>query len=144
MLASVILFLAGSGTNSFSLPTCLKKFYVFFLVGLFVSSPVPALANTFRTLHLEWSYNTSLPGLAGYRFYHNGAFFGEIDNASYLAADLDVWLTDGTNSFTLTAFDVDGNESAPSAPFLVDNTSPSFSRALTAVNPAVLLLLLGG
>ena len=73
---------------------------------------------------MEWSYDTSLPGLEGYRIYHNEAFFGEINGPSFLAADIDVWLTEGINSFTMTAFDVDGNESAQSDPYLIEVGGP--------------------
>lgn len=123
MLSNTSLFLADQKTDFRSLFFWLKNLsFIFLFVGLLVLFPSPAQADTLKTLQLQWSYDTSLPGLAGYRIYHDGAFLDEVDDPTAQSVTLDVWLTDGTNNFTMTAFDVDGNESAQSAPYSIDNT----------------------
>ncbi|HHK60445.1 MAG TPA: cadherin repeat domain-containing protein [Desulfobacterales bacterium] len=81
-------------------------------------------------MHIEWQYDTSLPGLAGFRIYQDGQLIHEIPDPSTLAADITVTFS-GDAAFTMTAYDTDGVESPPSDPYLVRysdiNTAPQAS-----------------
>jgi len=79
---------------------------------------LPSYAAVAKTLHIEWSYDTSFPDLAGYRIYRNGMQVLEINNPAILAADVTLVLENPpASSITMTAFDVFGHESAPSEPY---------------------------
>lgn len=121
MFQCINLFCAGGLACITYLMARFKEIRIVLLVVFLVFPAIPAGADTLRDLHLEWSYDTSLQGLAGYRIYHNGAFLVEIDDPYSLTADLEVLLIDGTNNFTMTAFDMEGKESAQSEPYLVDS-----------------------
>lgn len=95
------------------------------LVGIFLSFLLvgEVSACTYwnpRTLHVEWSYDTSVPGLAGYRIYQDGNLILEIGGPDILSADVyELCLYPGGNYFTMTAYDDNGNESEQSEPYEV-------------------------
>lgn len=72
-----------------------------------------------KSLHIEWSYDTSLPGLAGYRIYKDGVPVKTVDDKRLLSTDFVVDMNIGQNNFTMTAFDAVGMESPHSDPFPV-------------------------
>ncbi len=96
-------------------------------VGMLLGfSPSRATAGV-KNMHIEWQYDTSLPGLAGFRIYQDGQLIHQVPDPSALAADITVTFT-GDATFTMTAYDTDGVESPPSEPYLVRysdvNTAP--------------------
>lgn len=95
-----------------------KTAFLFFLLLLVLLACGNAFAAK-QTLHLEWSYDTSLPNLAGYYVYQDGGLIDDVDDPSQLAVDIDVEAEAGEHFFTLSAYDNDGNESAQSEPYLV-------------------------
>lgn len=82
--------------------------------------PAGSSGSISRLLHFEWSYDTSLPQLAGYTVYHNGVPIVNVFDPTALMIDSAVILESGTNSFTMTAFDGTGNESPHSAPYVLE------------------------
>ena len=104
-------------------------------VGLALSlcSPVSAAV---KNMHIEWQYDTSLPGLAGFRIYQNGTLIHEIADPTALTADITVTFT-GDATFTMTAFDTDGLESPPSEPYLVRYSDINTAPQIAAGNYAV-------
>ncbi|MFH1807105.1 MAG: hypothetical protein ABIJ09_00065 [Pseudomonadota bacterium] len=77
-----------------------------------------------REVKVAWDYNDVNPNIAGFRLYHEGVKVGEIRSATARAMNCDVSLSEGAHSFTLTAFDVNGLESDPSAPAILNNVFP--------------------
>lgn len=96
-----------------------KMSLCFFLFSLLVfSCSTSALATVSKQFHFEWEYDINLPGLAGYIVYQNGQPLFTINDPTTLTIDFNVDLEPGqTTIFTMKAFDVDGNESALSAPY---------------------------
>ncbi len=70
-----------------------------------------------------WSYDPSIvPDLVGFRIYDSdGNLVHETHNTTSLHVDFPINIGDDPITFTMTAFDVDGNESAHSAPYTVSN-----------------------
>ena len=99
-------------------------------IGLFVGVSPSGAEAAVKNMHIEWQYDTSLPGLAGFRIYQDGQLIHEIPDPSTLAADITVTFS-GDAAFTMTAYDTDGVESPPSDPYLVRysdiNTAPQAS-----------------
>jgi len=90
--------------------------WAFFLLVSFFSHPIPCHGATIRTFHFEWSYDTSLPYLAGYRIYQDGQLVLQVSNPKTLAAEIALEVQDPpTSVLTMTVYDVWGRESAPSA-----------------------------
>ncbi|MEJ2690416.1 MAG: thrombospondin type 3 repeat-containing protein [Deltaproteobacteria bacterium] len=103
----------------------------FLLTVAFFSQPLALYGAVAKTLHIEWSYDTSIPGLAGYRIYQNGVRVLEIQNPAAQAADVTLMLSDPpTSIITMTAFDTLGQESAPSAPYPVAQAVDSDSDGI--------------
>jgi len=102
-----------------------NKFFLGFL-GLIVSCalllPATALGQV-RTVHAEWTY-TSTSGLAGFRLYKDGTQACQTTNTSSRAIDCSVDITTTPVSFTMTAIDSSGKESAQSSAFVVGNQAP--------------------
>ncbi len=85
------------------------------------SVSTPALGMVSEQLHFQWSYDISLPGLAGYLIYQDAQRLLTINDPTTLATDYTVDVKPGTTViFTMTAFDVNGKESAISAPYSFD------------------------
>ncbi len=98
----------------------LKMWAIFFFV-LVWSAATPAMATVYKRINFEWEYDTDLPGLAGYILYQNGRYLQTIDDPAVLSVDLNIGLTPGEITvFTMKAFDVNGNESAMSAPYRLE------------------------
>ncbi|MEW6429107.1 MAG: PKD domain-containing protein [Thermodesulfobacteriota bacterium] len=79
-----------------------------------------------KNLHVEWAYDTSLPGLAGYKIYQEGNAqpVHTVPDPAQLSADFSVTFATDTASFTMTAYDAQGIESPHSAPYTVTLPSP--------------------
>lgn len=82
---------------------------------------------------LSWTASTDNVGVTGYNVYRNGTKVGSSSTTSYS----DTGLTDGTTySYTVTAYDAAGNQSAQSSPAVnatpVDTTAPSTPTGLQA------------
>lgn len=94
-----------------------------------------AAASTSR-IDLTWSASTDNAGVAGYRVYRNGSEVGTASGTSYS----DTGLTEATSySYTVAAYDAEGNLSSPCAAVAVytaDATAPSVPSNLqgTAVS----------
>jgi chitodextrinase len=85
------------------------------------------------TASLTWSASTDNVGVTGYNVYRDGAKVGSTATTGYV----DTGLTDGVQySYTVTAYDQAGNESAQSSPAVnatpTDTTAPSVPTGLTA------------
>lgn len=88
------------------------------------------VGNTYD-VSLSWDASTDDVGLKDYVVYRDGTFLARSANESYT----DAGLTPGaSHTYTVTAFDVAGNESAPSAPLdvVADNGPPSTPTDLVA------------
>lgn len=111
---------------------------VFLLIFAISTSAQASVIN--KQLHFEWDYDLSIPeDIAGYKIYQNGQSISTIDEYTTLTLDLNVALkTDTANTFTITAFDMAGDESAHSGPYVIDLRSPFVKFP----NAAISLLLL--
>ena len=69
-----------------------------------------------RTMHAEFS-TQSIPGIAGYRLYHENSLACEVNDPNVTSIDCEIDTEDGETWFTLTYFLENGTESAHSAPF---------------------------
>jgi hypothetical protein len=109
--------------------------WAFFLTVAFNSHPLPASAAVTKTLHIEWAYDTSFPDLAGYRIYQDGIQVLEISDPFALAADVTLLLENpSTSLITMTAFDVYGQESAPSEPYPLAQAEDSDSDGISDIS----------
>jgi PKD repeat protein len=102
--------------------TTLKKIYhilIFFSFFLLIS-PLTSFADLNKTINIKWQYFVSFPDLAGYHIYQNNELIHEIYNPLTLNLDMEVLLETGENLFTITAFDIAGNESAKSRPYTIE------------------------
>jgi len=77
-----------------------------------------------REVKVEWDYGEQPADLAGFRLYHEGVAVGETRTPAAREMSWEVSLSEGSHSFTLTAFDTSGNESAHSAPAILNNVFP--------------------
>lgn len=116
----------------------------FFLTVASYCHPLPGFGAVSKTVHIQWSYNTSTPNLAGYRIYQDGVRVLEIDNPATTAVDVTLTLGNTTTSYiTMTAIDLLGDESAPSAPYPIppvidtdgDGINDSVDNCPTVANP---------
>lgn len=105
-----------------------------FFIFLNLLFPGSSRADIQKSIHIEWSYDTSVSGLAGYRIYQDGNLVQEIDNPLQSSTDLVAFFTSATSSFAMTAFDSAGNESAPSQPYVItlDPSITSLTASITA------------
>lgn len=89
------------------------------LILCVLSAPVGAAV--YKQINFEWEYDTTLPELAGYILYQDDQLLHTIQDPTALSVDLSVGLVPGQRtSFSMKAFDVNGNESALSAPYILD------------------------
>ena len=95
------------------LASCFALLLAFFLF------PLAAQAAVEKNLHIEWQYDTTLPGLAGYNIYQDGTLVFTVTDPTLLNTDFTTTFTSDTAVFTMTAFDVNGVESPPSDPYTV-------------------------
>lgn len=102
--------------------------FAFLLIfGVSAISVQAAVLN--KRLHFEWMYDKNYPSVAGFNIYQNDKAIISIDDHTIVALDLNVDLrTDEANKFTITAFDVGGEESAHSAPYVIDLRSASVAN----------------
>ncbi|EKD26119.1 MAG: fibronectin type III protein, partial [uncultured bacterium] len=76
-------------------------------------------------LHFEWTYdNANTPTLQGYRIYQGATQIAQIANSATKATDLVVDVVEGSNTFTMTAYDTNNNESLHSNEFPLDFQDP--------------------
>jgi fibronectin type 3 domain-containing protein len=112
------------------------------LVGVDKTPPsvpaVPAVSTVSGTgVTLAWTASTDNVGVAGYNIYRNGLLVAQSANTTYA----DTGLTPGlTYSYTLSAFDAQGNASEQSSPLSVltiDTTPPTVpaNLAVSGVTP---------
>jgi hypothetical protein len=83
-------------------------------------APASCLGSVNQLLRFSWSYDTSVPDLAGYILYQNSIPIADVHDPTALDIDQEVILESGTNSFTMTAFDGTGNESPHSVPYVIE------------------------
>ncbi len=69
-----------------------------------------------RTMHAEFT-TQSIPGIAGYRLYHEDSLACEVNDPNATSINCDIDIADGETWFTLTYFLENGTESAHSTPF---------------------------
>jgi len=97
------------------------KMYAVLVFALISAISSPALATVYKQINFEWEYDTTLPELAGYILYQDNQHLHTINDSTSLTIDLSVGLEPGqTTAFTMKAFDINGNESALSAPYSLD------------------------
>jgi len=80
----------------------------------------PAFGQVERVVHFEWAYDSTVPNLAGYILYQDGVQVSEVTDPAEQSMDLDLVLNEGTNTFTISAVDIDGHESLQSEPYYLD------------------------
>jgi PKD repeat protein len=92
-------------------------FFVVLPILAALSTPICAGAAT-RSIHVEWGYTPpSVPEVAGFKLYQEGAFACQTLKPATTSMDCTVPLTKATTRFTLTALFNDGTESPHSTPF---------------------------
>lgn len=86
--------------------------------------PVAAISASTekRSLHFEWEYTGTAPGLAGFRLYQNGRQVCEVPNPAARQADCLDYVDNGKVRLWVTAYDQAGVESAPSSALTFDST----------------------
>lgn len=84
-----------------------------------VPTNVQAVALSSASIRLDWSASTDNIALAGYRIYRNGAQVGTSTVPSYTDSSL---AASTTYSYTVSAYDPAGNQSAQSSPPAVATT----------------------
>lgn len=105
------------------------KILVFFIVGFMFLTPAKAY-DTFELLHIEWEY-ADLPNLNGFHIYKDGVFiYYAFPNTR--AIDYSTELSFGENTFTITAVDTAENESAHSAPYVLNIEDPFVANPIPA------------
>ena len=103
-------------------------------------SGLSANNTTVNSTNLSWSASTDNVGVTGYKVFQNGNEIGEVSDISYSVTGLN-GSTDYT--FTVVAFDADGNVSAESSEVTVttvtstDSQSPTTPSGLSANNTTV-------
>lgn len=98
--------------------------------------PAGLTANVISStqVDLTWNASTDDVAVAGYTLYRNGSTLATLTDSSLSYSDTTV-LPGASYSYTIDAFDVDGNHSAESAPVNVstpDNEAPTMPTGLTA------------
>ncbi len=116
-----------------------NKFIWGFIICCILLLPAVALGQV-RTVHAEWGY-TSVSGLAGFRLYKDGNQACQTTNTTARAIDCSIDITTTPVSFTMTAFDTSGNESAHSSTFVVGNQAPTASVSATPISGYAPLLV---
>jgi hypothetical protein len=116
-----------------------------FLLTFSASSAQASVIN--KQLHFEWKYDLSIADVAGFKIYQNGQSLFTVNDGTTLTLDLEVALeSDQDNTFTMTAFDVGGEESAQSVSYIIDLNGNIVTTAKSAFkifpNAAISLLLL--
>lgn len=105
----------------------IRNIYWLLLAGIvafwtFVAALVVEVANAGerpRSMRIEWSYPDDVSDLAGFKIYLRGASI-DIPDPKARSGDWTFNLDDGSNDFTMTAYDSAGGESTPSSPYNVD------------------------
>ncbi|MDD3815894.1 MAG: PKD domain-containing protein [Desulfocapsaceae bacterium] len=96
----------------------LPLIFSFLPILLVLALPTSVMATVSKQFHFEWKYDINLPGLSGYIIYKNNQHLLTINSPAITDCDIDVDLEPGqTIVFTMKAFDLNGNESAISAPY---------------------------
>ena len=105
-----------------------------------VPTGVTASAQSETSIRVTWTASTDNVGVTGYKVYRNGSQVGTSTTTSYT----DTGLTPSTTySYTVSAYDAAGNNSAASSPAATaktpDNTAPSVPAgvAASAKSPSV-------
>ena len=111
----------------------MKKF-CFVLISLICLVPGISFAAT-QTIHIDWDYDDQVlveKTLAGYNLYQEGKKICTTNIPSNRTMDCSFDSEDGTFDFTLTAFDIEGNESPHSAPYSFTLTTPPAPELISA------------
>ncbi len=77
-----------------------------------------------REVKVAWDYGDVTPDLGGFRLYHEGEMVCEFSSPGARSAACDVSLPEGAHTFTLTAFNRNGLESAHSNTAVINNVFP--------------------
>jgi chitodextrinase len=81
-------------------------------------------ANSMTQITLTWNASTDNIGVSGYRLYRNGTKIKDLAETAYQ----DTGLTAGTAyTYTVSAYDADGNESAQSSPVSITTLARKYS-----------------
>jgi PKD repeat protein len=80
--------------------------------------PLMAGAGEYRQFHAEWEHD-SAGEIAGFRIYYQNNIVCETYEPTARGLDCEVFITGYPASFTATAYDLNGNESVHSAPYLL-------------------------
>jgi chitodextrinase len=99
-----------------------------------VPTNVQASAQSASSVQVTWTASTDNVGVTGYRVFRNGSEIGTTAGTSYADTGLDSGVT---YSYSVSAYDAAGNESAQSSPPAAvatpDNVSPSIPGNVQAV-----------
>ena len=85
-----------------------KKYFCILLFASFWGLPGLSHGSISKNLHLEWSYDTSLQGLAGYRIYLGNVMVKEVNDPKALTSGIVVDLESGINLISMSAFSQTG------------------------------------
>lgn len=128
----------GGGTQSFTTPG--SNDWVLHIKGAVdtqapsVPTNVQAVAQSETSVQVTWTASTDNVGVTGYKIYRNGSQVGTSGTASFTDNGLQPKVT---YSYTVSAYDAAGNNSAQSTPAAVvttpDNTAPSVPTNVQAV-----------
>jgi hypothetical protein len=81
---------------------------------------------------IAWTYSDPPPDLAGFRLYVNGAAVEDFDVPTATSWSGPVVLTDGNNTFEMTAYDRAGQEGGRSAVSVLFHDSPPEGEVVIA------------
>ena len=90
------------------------------LVGVFILCSSIVYSAAFRSVnyHIEWEYPTDIQGLSHFEVIKDGSIVAT-PAITERAADLPLDYHIGSNTFTMTAVDDEGNKSLESDPFIL-------------------------
>ncbi|OGR07605.1 MAG: hypothetical protein A2511_13520 [Deltaproteobacteria bacterium RIFOXYD12_FULL_50_9] len=89
---------------------------LFFLLVCTSVVAVSAIALEQKTVSIDWSYDSDITGIAGFRVYNNNVFICETTDPVARTLSCPINLTVEQNRVTMTAIDTNGQESAQSIP----------------------------
>jgi len=132
-----VFYKTGGSTQSFTVPDS-NDWALYVIVYYDTQAPsiptnVTATAQSETSIQVTWTASTDNVGVTGYKVFRNGAQVGTSATTSYPDSGLSPWTV---YSYTVSAYDAAGNNSAQSSPAAtartLDSTAPSVPTNVTA------------
>jgi hypothetical protein len=101
------------------------------VIPLLLLMPAVLFGAEVRHVRVTWEYDGSIENVAGFRLYNDGNIICATNDPLSRAMECNPLLESGPASFTMTAYDLAGNESAHSSPLTMavpdTNSAPTIS-----------------